>query len=171
MKIYFLRHQEAEPRLQGKPDSERRLTEAGANLMKDEAIGMKKKGILFDLVATSPLKRSVESAEIIAKEMGYNEDILKTDLLLPGTTYEKVLKLLKENIGKKSLLLVGHEPDFGKIIATITASIGQEPLPMKKGALCCVESAGESLETPGSERWKICGYYPAEMLARAASRS
>lgn len=171
MKIYFLRHQEAEPSLPGKPDSERRLTEAGAKLMKEEAMGMKKKGITFNLIATSPLKRSVESAEIVAKETGYTGDILKTDLLLPGTTYENILKLLEENNGKESLLLVGHTPDFGKIIVNMTAAMDQEPLPMKKGALCCVVSQGKAPETPGREKWKILGYYPAEMLARVASRS
>ena len=68
MKIYLIRHGETNQNkkrcLQGRSDIE--LNEYGRELARKTAEGLK--GVDFDIIFTSPLKRAVETAEIIRRE-------------------------------------------------------------------------------------------------------
>ena len=68
MRIYLMRHGETdwnrEGRLQGRMDIAMNAT--GIRQMQEAGAGLRDRGISFDKILASPLRRAVESAEIIA---------------------------------------------------------------------------------------------------------
>ena len=68
MNLYFLRHAKAHPRgPKWRPDSKRPLTKEGEKKMVDVARGIKKLGIGFDLILTSPFERALRTAQIVVE--------------------------------------------------------------------------------------------------------
>lgn len=74
--IYFIRHGESETNVKkvfaGRDDS--LLTEKGKKQAFDTAVEIKKEGLKFDKIISSPLKRAKKTAEIIAKELNFGEE-------------------------------------------------------------------------------------------------
>ena len=68
--LYILRHGKAEAGDLGLEDAERKLTGKGKEEIALIAQWMASRGIKFDLIATSPLKRARETAGIIAASRG-----------------------------------------------------------------------------------------------------
>lgn len=72
----------------------------------------------FDLVVSSQLKRSQQTAQLVATETGYEQHILISNALLPTATYSQFQKLLSDCASYENVLIVGHNPN-------ITAFLGQ----------------------------------------------
>lgn len=72
----------------------------------------------FDLVVSSPLKRSQQTAQLVATETGYEQHILISNALLPTATYAQFQSLLRDCAAYENVLVVGHNP-------TITTFLGQ----------------------------------------------
>src|SRR5438876_785979 len=69
IELYILRHAVAKPRetWRGKDDSQRPLTRKGEKEMWCVAKGMKKLGLSFDLLLSSPYVRARRTAEIVSE--------------------------------------------------------------------------------------------------------
>ena len=68
MNVYFLRHGEAGKRITiPSRDFERSLTASGAEEVEEIAESMKKMNLEFDKIASSPLARTQETAEIVSR--------------------------------------------------------------------------------------------------------
>ena len=78
MNVFVIRHGETdwnkEWRLQGR--TQIRLNERGREQARETAAGLKKQGIIFDRVYSSPLLRAVETAEILS---GFTLENIATD--------------------------------------------------------------------------------------------
>ena len=76
--------------------------------------------IQFDLIVSSPLKRSLQTASLIGTETAYDGQILLSNALAPAGTYADFQKMLHECAGRDDLLVVGHDPNltsfFGSLI-------------------------------------------------------
>ncbi len=73
--IYFIRHGESEANARkvfaGQRDDSL-LTETGREQARATAEEIKKEGIRIDRIVSSPQKRTMETAQIVAKELGYD---------------------------------------------------------------------------------------------------
>ena len=69
-------------------------------------------------MVSSPLKRSLQTAQLVATETGYEQKILISNALAPEATYAQFQRLLRECAAYENLLVVGHNPN-------ITAFLGQ----------------------------------------------
>ncbi len=103
MKIYFLRHGETmwnrEKLIQGRtPFTE--LTEFGIRLAELTRSGMNESGLTFDRIYSSPLKRAVQTAEILAdgKAIVIDEHIVEMDFGVYEGTHNAVGKYVDDNI-------------------------------------------------------------------------
>ena len=65
---------------------------------------------------------------------------VEADLLGPGCDLARLAKLLEPHKARRSVLLVGHEPDLGKLAGTLVFG-APAPLPFKKAGACAVESS------------------------------
>lgn len=66
----------------------------------------------FDLVVSSPLKRSLQTAQLVATETGYEAQILLSNALAPTATFADFQRLLHDCQGRENLLVVGHSPNI-----------------------------------------------------------
>ena len=101
--------------------------------------------ISFDLVVSSPLKRSLQTAQLVATETGYEAKILISNALAPEASYAQFQRLLRECAAFENLLVVGHNPNItqflGQLIGAAGAN-GQEAavtrIRLRKGSLARV---------------------------------
>ncbi|MCU0500907.1 MAG: phosphohistidine phosphatase SixA [Anaerolineae bacterium] len=132
MRVYFLRHGEADwPNWTG-PDSDRPLTDKGIKEMK--VIGEAIAGLKIELAAilTSPYRRASQTAEAIAHALNLPAKIEPS--LEPGFD-AAALGALIERQGGGDLMVVGHEPDFSFTIRTLTGG----DVKMARAGFACVE--------------------------------
>lgn len=136
--LFILRHGiAAEPGTRGYSDSERPLTQEGISEMKLIARGMKRLGLEFELVLSSPYVRARQTAEIAAGEFGLKNEIKFSDALRSEADPCVLLEELKQKYPEKdSVLLVGHQPFLTYLISLLTAGNKESSLELKKGGLC-----------------------------------
>ncbi|HZP55411.1 MAG TPA: histidine phosphatase family protein [Candidatus Saccharimonadales bacterium] len=88
-KLYFIRHGESVSNVErwhaGRIDTP--LTERGRQQAREAGKKAKAQKLHFDLIVSSPLSRALETARIIAKEIGYPEKQIKTNPLLVERNY------------------------------------------------------------------------------------
>ncbi|RLG87525.1 MAG: hypothetical protein DRO39_00020 [Thermoprotei archaeon] len=106
MIVVFMRHGRAEEKRAGVSDEERRLTDGGRRDVELIAKLLPPVRIVY----TSPLRRAVETGEIVARVHG--AELRVVDELRPGTTLAKLLGL---GLGDRSLL-VGHAPSIEDVV-------------------------------------------------------
>lgn len=137
-------------------DEPRALTEAGRRRMQAAATGMARLGLTFDAVATSPLVRCRQTAEIVCSEIGGTPT--PDARLAPGLDADTLVDVLLERPIDASVLICGHEPD----LSTVTgALVGGGWLDFKKGALAIVE-----LDVPRIRAGVLRALYPPSALRK-----
>jgi len=78
--------------------------------------------ISFDLIVSSPLKRSVQTASLIGTETGYEAPIQLSDRLAPEASFSDFQQLLKEVGDRENVLVVGHNPNISNFLGTLLVS-------------------------------------------------
>jgi len=145
VRLYLLRHAIAAPHDPAlwSDDRERPLTTDGMRRMKRGARGMRRLGMRFDLILSSPLTRAVETARIVLAAGGGAPDLKLLKPLAPGGGTGGVFAALTGLPPQARVLLVGHEPDLGLLAAGLLLDRRDEmPLEFKKGGLCRIDTEG-----------------------------
>lgn len=117
MELLVIRHGPAGKRERwaeesGEPDEARPLTGAGRKKTKKAAKGLAAEVGSLDLLATSPLARAAETAEIVAKAFG-GVAVETMDALRPERRPDELLRWLREQDAGARVAVVGHEPYLG----------------------------------------------------------
>jgi phosphohistidine phosphatase len=112
VRLFLVRHAEAAP---GEPDDLRTLTPHGKQQARELGRRFARKGIKPDAVLSSPLLRARETAEGIALAVGVDAE--QDERLAPGATSEDVRAVVAGR--GDTVVVVGHQPDCGQIIAAI----------------------------------------------------
>lgn len=141
MKLYFLRHAEAQD---GMRDDLRPLTPKGHD--QSGAIGtwLADRGVHFDAAYTSPLVRAVETAEIVLAHTNPKQrkiSLQRTDLLRNEAANAKFDAWLAE-LKAKEVLLVGHNPSMTEHVARLLGVRSPVAVEMPKGALVVLRYDG-----------------------------
>lgn len=132
MYLYFFRHGEADWPDWKKSDAERPLTPFGKKEMREVAKFLHCLKVNPDLIVTSPLPRASQTAEIAAEHL--KAKLREDELLAPGFGPSELRTILKRHRAK-SLMLVGHEPDFTDIISKLTGAA----LKLSKGGVALLD--------------------------------
>jgi len=121
MELYFLRHGQGVPRSEWSDgDDERPLTDAAAVQMAHATWTLARLGVCPDVLLASPLERAQQTAGIVASGLGL-EDRLRTERCLgKGFGMKHLRRLLRRHSRAGSIMLVGHNPEFGAIIHKLT---------------------------------------------------
>jgi phosphohistidine phosphatase len=113
MNIYILRHASAGLRRTNPIlDRKRPLDKEGKRSCLQLAHVLNAMNLQFDLIVSSPLKRSMQTASLVGTETGYEAAILSSAALAPEATYAQFRNLLREYEETENLLLVGHNPNL-----------------------------------------------------------
>ena len=141
MFILLVRHAKAEARsllgLGAKRDVRRPLTDAGRKRMRRAAKALHRLVPAVDVIASSPLIRARETAEILA---GRYDNMAVVDLmpLSPGGSEQELLDWLREQRQDAAVVLVGHEPDLGFLASWLLAGKKSAFTPLRKGSACLI---------------------------------
>ncbi len=117
LKLYFLRHGQANWENWTKADDERPLTKKGLKEITAIANALRKLEVHPNVILTSPLPRAWETANVVSQAL--NIEYETSPLLAPGFDLNALRQLLNEH-NDRDILFVGHEPDFSAIIAALT---------------------------------------------------
>jgi len=142
MNLYLLRHGiAAEPKVAGlEPDSERPLSAKGENRLRTTARAMAELELSLDLILSSPFLRAKQTAEIIARHFKLHKKLVFSDDLTPeGNPRLLIQQLNRVHPEPENVLLVGHEPYLGRLVALLTAGNTSLDIDFKKGGLCKLE--------------------------------
>ncbi|HYX89792.1 MAG TPA: phosphohistidine phosphatase SixA [Gaiellaceae bacterium] len=119
MQLYLVRHAEA---ASGEPDELRPLTREGREAARELGRRLAAEGVRPDAILTSPLLRARETAAELARPAGLQPE--PDERLAPGASAEGVRAAAGER-GGRTVVVVGHQPDCGRIAAALTG--GAEP--------------------------------------------
>jgi len=137
MEIYFLRHGDAGTTAGWKgSDAERPLSKEGTARMEEEAAAIAELRPTLDMVLTSPLVRARQTAEIVARKLRLMKALFVEERLAPGFEASLLQQILVERHPTRGVMVVGHEPDFSRVIS---ACIGGGAVECKKGSLIRVD--------------------------------
>ncbi len=144
MEIILIRHAKAENRDPNSwPDDDLRpLTAEGRAEQRAATRSMKKMGIKFDFLVTSPLLRARETAEIVAKGYRWPEAPQVAEELGHGYSVSAVVKLLGKFPPDATVALVGHEPDLSDLSGALVTKDGRLNIAVKKSGVVGIEFDG-----------------------------
>jgi phosphohistidine phosphatase len=142
MNLYILRHASAGLRRENPLlDVNRPLDKDGKGHCLRLAHVLNAMKIGFDLVVSSPLKRSMQTAQLVATETGFEQKILTTAALSPNATFAQFQRLLRECDPYENVLVVGHNPNLTQFLGQLIAGPTETSVPgvrLRKGTLARV---------------------------------
>jgi phosphohistidine phosphatase len=144
MEIILIRHAKAETRdANSWPDDDLRpLTAEGRAEQRAAARAMKKMGIKFDFLVTSPLLRAKETADLVAKSYRWSEAAQVAEDLGHEYSVGAVVKLLAKFPPDAAVALVGHEPDLSDLASALVSKNGDVNIAVKKSGVVGIEFDG-----------------------------
>jgi phosphohistidine phosphatase len=136
MQLFVIRHGIAEDAEPGQDDAQRALTKDGKKKQRAVARGMRELGWKLDAVITSPWRRAVQTAALVAKR-----DPIVTALLTqsPRSDLLGLINHAGERVG-----VVGHEPWLGELVAWLVFGDTRhgDVFEIKKSAVVLLEGEG-----------------------------
>jgi phosphohistidine phosphatase len=93
--------------------------------------------IAFDLIVSSPLTRSLQTATLVATETGYKSRVVQSDSLAPEAALKDFRKLLDQYRDRDSVLVVGHNPSLTVFVGALITPASTSParIRLRKGSL------------------------------------
>lgn len=134
MHLYILRHANADT--EAATDSARELSEKGREQAKKVAQFCTEHGIRPEVIFSSPLIRAQQTARPVAKELGM--EVTTARWLACGATPEGICAQLVALKDAAAVMLVGHQPDLGELIAHLLGASG-DSINVRKASLTLVE--------------------------------
>lgn len=154
--LYLLRHAHAgNPDAWEGDDAERPLSDKGRGQAQKLGDYMAARGFAPAAVVSSPKLRALQTAELFAAPLGLD---VTTDRRLAGPLDVDRLAAIIDAAAARRVVLVGHDPDFSELAATLS---GASYLPLKKGAICRLDVSLPLQAAGGILRWLL----PPDLLA------
>ena len=157
MDLYIVRHAWAAERDAARwpNDEDRPLTEEGRERFGKFVARLAAVDFAPELIATSPLVRCVQTAEIIRKHVPGKPQIVCRDQLRPGGQLESLLQWTTEQAQQHdSIAWVGHAPDVSLLAAALIGS-SDANLRFAKGAVAAIRFDGPIEQAQGELRWLV----------------
>jgi phosphohistidine phosphatase len=156
MNLYLIRHADALAiGEQGiTEDADRPLSETGFGQARQLAAGLMKRGVVLDVVLTSPLVRARQTAEEMLRHWSLPAPELQPcEALRPDVKTKRLAKFLR-NVRAENVALVGHMPDLGRHTGWL---IGKKKvrIDFAKGGAACVAFGSKAHKGAGVLTWLV----------------
>lgn len=134
-------------------DNERPLTAEGRQRFGDTVKWLAKQGLKPEIVATSPLVRCRQTAELLARHVETAPPVIELPALAPGSDLRAVLNWTAQQ-SCDQLAWVGHAPDVSLMAAALLGSRSAS-LRFPKGAIAAIEFADGVERNEGQLLWLV----------------
>src|SRR5690242_16225145 len=154
MNLLVIRHAIAEDKegfaATGRNDDLRPLTDEGRSKMRRGAEGLRIAVGKIAHLASSPLVRARETAEIVAPALGAGR-VEIVDALRPDRSYDELLEWLHgisspNDDDDHTVGIVGHEPHLSGLVTWLMTGGDESRIELKKGAACLLHFDREPAE-------------------------
>jgi len=148
--LYLLRHAHAgNPAEWTGDDAQRPLSNKGRRQADRLGQFLAERGFAPDAIVSSPKLRARQTAERIADAIGIG---ISLDERLAQPLDLDVVGSIIDGMGGTSAVLVGHDPDFSELAASLC---GAAYLPLRKGALARIDLSLPLQPAAGIMRWLL----------------
>lgn len=154
MEIYLLRHGIAENARPGLKDSDRALTAEGRQKLQRVLTQAHSAGVKPSLILSSPLRRAMETAEIVAGSLGYKGKIVHTPALMPEAPPAQLWEELRARQDERAVVLASHEPLTSAAVAFLLNAPGLQ-VDMKKAGLVRIDCNRLGVEPRCVLKWYL----------------
>ena len=110
-----------------------------------------------------PLKRALQTAEILAEALRVRDAPEECDFLAPDSDLEALVRWLHAT-GAKSAMVVGHMPDLAMLASALLTRKARLDITFKKSGVCCISFQGAPRAGAGCLEWLL---QPGELRAFA----
>jgi len=157
MILYVIRHAWAEP--SGDPrwpnDADRPLTAQGQERMARVVQTLAARGVRPELVASSPLVRCRQTAEIVVHQGAGHSLLVEREELQPQSDLKGMVAwTAREGEGREQVAWVGHAPDVGEMTAALIGQPGAA-IHFAKGAVAAICFDGPPEIGRGELEWLV----------------
>lgn len=144
MIVYFVRHASAGQRkAHAAQDEKRALDPDGVGQAHQIGRLLAGLNVEVDAVISSPLKRALQTAALIANEIGYEQRIERDAALRPEATFDSFRHLLARYERRDAIMVIGHNPSITEFLSRVLSHGNEtELIDFKKGAAVKVEMRG-----------------------------
>ena len=164
MDLFVLRHGKAGQSSDGSDDRKRALTADGKDEMRKVGKWMRSKKFGFTVIATSPLTRAYETADIIARSLDQKDRLAVWEELAPGGDLETICYHAAQHGEDAAVLLTGHEPLLSMLISRIIAGNDTVSIILAKGGLGKIRNYSFDNRPSGDLQWLLTPRQMMEML-------
>jgi phosphohistidine phosphatase len=150
MILYIIRHAWAEEHDSSRwpDDALRPLTDEGQKRFAKVLKRLTKIGFEPAVIATSPLVRCRQTAELIAKRLDDKPTIVQLDALAPSSDLRALIEWTSQQ-GETDVAWVGHAPDVSHLAAQLIGT-GDSAIRFAKGAVAAIQF-DEQIQPGGGE--------------------
>lgn len=140
MNLYLMRHANAGlVRVNPLLDKKRALIKEG----KDQCVLMARVlsalKVQIDVIVSSPLKRSLQTAQFVGTELGYDAKVEISPALGPDADYAAFQGLLAKYADREGVLVVGHNPNLFQFLGRLVTGNGGANLRMRKASVARID--------------------------------
>jgi phosphohistidine phosphatase len=140
MILYLMRHANAGV-IRGNPalDAKRGLVKEGKEQCMLMARLLSALKVQVDVVVSSPLKRSLQTAQFVANELGFESKVEVSPALGPDGSFADFQELMATYAGREGVLAVGHNPNVFQFLGCLITGNGGAAIRMRKGSIARVD--------------------------------
>jgi phosphohistidine phosphatase len=126
--LFLVRHAKSSWDDTSLPDRDRPLNDRGRRDAPKMGERLAKRDVNPDLILSSPAVRALETAEIIAKKLGYRRKKIVVDDRLYGVAADDLLNLIQKLDDKlQRVMLFGHNPELTELAHRLSSKISHLP--------------------------------------------
>ena len=151
MIIYFLRHASAGKSLSNPRKDERRpLDEDG--ILQARYVGRMLANLdgQVEQIVSSPLKRAMQTASLVANELAFEGALQRDDALRPEGEFADFQAMVARYRKYEAIMVVGHNPSLTEFLSKAVSSAAAH-IELKKAAVAKVDMNGRS----GMLQWLV----------------
>jgi len=120
-RLTLLRHAKAQPGDSSTPDKDRSLNERGEHDAPLMGRRLRESGARPSLILTSPARRSLQTAQLVAAQLGYPREFLQREIELYLAAPRDILQVLtRQDDAFNDIIICGHNPGLTELANQLT---------------------------------------------------
>jgi phosphohistidine phosphatase len=157
VKLLIVRHAKSMDRndFTGSDDWDRPISDVGRREMKENADGIKSLVPGVDTFVSSPLRRALQTADIVIERYGVSTDPVKTETLAPEADPSDFHNWLKECDLDGTTAIFGHRPSLPRIVSYLLSGRKNAFVELKKGSALLLEIDSSMSESASELQWAM----------------